>query len=67
MTLNPSDLGTPAFNYETENKYLKLTIIALREKIEKQEILQEDNIQKTISMSIIKFYPKKHKIRNYSE
>ena len=47
--MDPTDTESRIFNHEIENKYLKLTIIALREKIEKLNILKEDNIQTTIS------------------
>ena len=46
MTQDTSDQFKQPFDFETENKYLKLTITALRNQIEKLQIDQEEKIQK---------------------
>ena len=47
MILDPSEQSNETFDFEIENKYLKLTITALRNQIEKLQINQEEKIQKT--------------------
>ena len=44
--MNPTGSGSQPFNFETENKFLKITITALRDKMEDLKIQQEDNIQR---------------------
>jgi len=51
MILDPSEQSNQAFDFETENQYLKLTITALRDKIETLQIKQDEKIQKTKSAS----------------
>ena len=47
MNSSSSNMNQP-FNFENENKYLKITISSLREKLEKLKIQQQEEIQKTI-------------------
>ena len=47
MTQDTSEQSNQPFDFETENKYLKLTITALRNQIEKFQINQEEKIQKS--------------------
>ena len=49
MTQDTSEQSNQPFDFETDNKYLKLTIIALRNQIEKFQINKEEKIQKTKS------------------
>ena len=51
MTQDTSEQSSQPFNFETENIYLKLTITALRNQIEKLQINQEEKNQKTKSDS----------------
>ena len=51
MILDPSERSNQPFDFETESKYLKLTITALRNKMEKLQINQEENNQKALSDS----------------
>ena len=44
--MNPTGSGSQPFNFETENKFLKITITALRDKMEDLKIKQEENIQR---------------------
>ena len=45
MSIYPSGPACQTINFETENKFLKITITALREKMEDLKIKQEDNIR----------------------
>ena len=40
--MDSKDTGSKIFNYEIENKYLKLTITALRNKMETLQIKQDE-------------------------
>ena len=44
MALDPSEQSNQLFDFETENKYLKITISALRTKMEKLQINHEGKI-----------------------
>ena len=47
MTTDSSGSTNQPIDFEKENKYLKLTISALRNQMEKFQIKQEEKIQKT--------------------
>ena len=51
MTKDSSGSSNHPFNFEKENKFLKMTITALRSKMETLQIKQEERIQLTKSMS----------------
>ncbi len=51
MTSDTSGSTHQSFDFEKENKYLKLTISALRSQMENFQIKQEEKIQKTRSES----------------
>ena len=47
MNTSTSNSENKPFNFEAENKYLKITISALREQMEELQLNQADEIQKT--------------------
>ena len=51
MSPNSSGQSNQPFDFQKENKYLKMTISALRDQMEKIEIVQAEKIQKTKSES----------------
>ena len=51
MTKDSSGSSCQPFDFEKENKFLKMTITELRNKMEQLQIKQEEKIQLTKSMS----------------
>ena len=51
MSINPSGPANQPINFETENKYLKLTLTSLRDKMEGLKIKQAEKIQRTKAKS----------------
>ena len=47
MSAATSESGNTPFNFEAENKYLKVTISALREQMESLQNKQAEEIQRT--------------------
>ena len=64
MTLDPLENSNQVFDFEKENKYLKLTITALRNQMEKLQIIQDEKNQQIKSCSADEIFQLKNTVNN---